>query len=795
MPIFKKKAQVEDMADYRDIAADVTERDFVPYACHWGPETIVTKNGEVLQIIKISDNASSEGVDLRTEIRNALLESIDTTEYAVWIHTVRRKENFQPEGEFKRDFAGYLDRFWKDRNNWDHKFINEVYITIVREGEGANLTNPLGFMRQIIPRFDIRHRESYLDESTAKLTRVVDKMLRRLSSVGARKLSFSLGEDNVWYSEPVGFFSKLVNLQDDPVQVAQVSLADYITDCDVTFGFNAMEVRMRKDGRRRFGAYLTIKESRDIPSSALEPLLKMPIEFIFSQCFLFLNSKRALKGYEYQKKLFDISNSGTLSVRSGLKSIIDSNTGKPVDFCEHQLGLFLSAESVKTLESSVYKSVVTLGTLGLIPMREDLMLEECFWAMQPANFQYIKRLKPLNTSAMGAFADLTFMPSGKGKYNHWGPAVTTLNTVARTPYFFNFHVEKNGHTVLLGPPDSGKKILMNFLVAQARKFDGKLFYFDRDRLGEIFVRSMDGVYLNLYPGADARPYVNAALNPLQLEDTPHNREFLERWLMLLAGGAAEAALAASCKSVIAEIMQKPKQERQLSVCADMLALQDPKWRTVLSPWLVGGRNAQLFNHPSDTLILEGKVYGFEMEQFIHNREVLLPVLAYLMHRVMQALDGKPAMVVMDEAWDLITTPVIAPRIKSWLNALTEKNAMAFLASENIDAVKNNPINAEILPMCATKIFLPDDAADESYMDAFGLSVKEVALMPEMDVEDRHFLVVKPTESVMLEMDLSGMVDIVSVLAATPFHLQMMEQAITARGISPTQWMPKFLETV
>jgi type IV secretion system protein VirB4 len=798
MPLFKRKPKTENLEEFRDIADDVIESDFVPYACHWDAESIVTKNGEVLQTIRVADDSprgvEAEETDLRSTIRAAILAAIDTPDYAVWVHTVRRKTSFQAAGEFKRDFAGYLDRFWKDRNDWEHKFINEVFITVVREGQGASLLDPMGFVRQIIPRFDVRNREGYLDDSCAKLSRVTDKMIKMLSPFGAKKLGFH-NEGDTWYSEPCSFLSKLVTLQDDKLPVAQISIADYLTDYDLTFGYNAMEVRLRSDGRRRFGAYLTIKEFRELPADSLDVLLKMPIEFVINQCFTFTGAKNALKIYEYQKKLFATSNSSTLAARSGLQAIIESNTGKEVDYCEYQLGIFLLAESVKSLESSVVHAVTTLASLGLVPMREDMGLEECYWAMQPANFQCIKRLKPLNTSAMGGFANLNFMPFGQAKGNHWGAAVSTLQTITRTPYFFNFHIGDNGHTVLLGPTESGKKVLMNFLIAQSRKYDGKLFYFDRGRSAEIFIRSIDGAYYNAYPGVDSRPYMQIAFNPLQLEDSQANRDFLERWLLLMAGSAADATLAESCKPVIATVMQKPKTERQLTLCAEMLVQSNPLWEAALAAWLPGGKHAAVFGSASDTLVFDGKVYGFEMGNLVPHADALPAVFAYLMHRIMQCLDGKPSMIVMDEAWDLLATPVIAPRLKGWLQALKERNAMAFLASEQIDEIKHNPLNAELFPQIATKLFLPDDSADASYADAFGLSLKDIAYLPVMNNEDRHFLVVREKESVVLEIDLSGMVDIVSVLAASPLHLQMLEQAVVARGISPSQWMPKFLETI
>lgn len=797
MPLLGKKKSSDNLEEFRDIKDDVIESDFVPYACHWDENTLITKNGELLQTIKISDihtrHPDSDERDLRTHIRQALQGAITSTDYAVWVHTVRRKISFQSGGEFKRDFAGYLDRFWRDRNDWEHKFVNEVYITIVREGEAAPLFGPLNFVRQIIPRIDIRHREKKLDEGVLALNGVTDSIVEALSDFGATKLGI-YKQNDTWYSQPCSFLGKLTTLQDDELPLEQVSIAEYITDYDVTFGFNAMEVRMRSDGRRRFGAYLSIKEYRELPIESLETVLKMPTEFVISQCYMFTDSQNALKGFEYQQKLFDMSGASVLAQRSGLNEILEADQGNPTDFCEYQLGIFVLAESVRSLDSNVFRAVSTLNSLGMVAIREDIMLEECYWSILPANFQMIKRLKPLNSSAMAGLVHLNNLPVGKVRNNHWGPAVTTFHTINRTPYFFNFHVGSNGHTALVSPPDTGKKIILNFLVAQARKFDGKLFYFDRNRLAEPFVRSIDGAYYNPCNGADSRQYVALKLNPLQMEDTPDNRMFLERWLKLLMASADDSD-GAACAAAIAAVMAKPREQRNLAACAAALDAHTAGLGGKLASWLPGGAQGAMFSEGEDTLNLDGKVYGFEMQDLFTHKPALEPITLYLLHRVMQALDGKPAMIVLDEAWDLLSLPSLSSDLKNWFAALEARNAMALLATEHVDDIKDNPLNRVIFPAVATKIFLPDDSADSSYADIFGVAEKDIAFLPVMDPDERHFMVVQNKEMVVLEMDLSGMVDIVSVLQASPYHLQMMEQAIHARGISPSQWMPKFLESI
>jgi type IV secretion system protein VirB4 len=118
-------------------------------------------------------------------------------------------------------------------------------------------------------------------------------------------------------------------------------------------------------------------------------------------------------------------------------------------------------------------------------------------------------------------------PRGQADGNHWGQAVTVLETTAAGPYHFNFHHGDLGNFTVIGPSGSGKTVVLNFLLAQARKFDPRIIFFDKDRGAELFLRAIGGRYDVLRTGDPS------GLNPLLLDDTPDNRQFLLSWLSRL----------------------------------------------------------------------------------------------------------------------------------------------------------------------------------------------------------------------------------------------------------------------
>ena len=152
---------------------------------------------------------------------------------------------------------------------------------------------------------------------------------------------------------------------------------------------------------------------------------------------------------------------------------------------------------------------------------------------------------------------------GRATGNHWGEAVTVLETTSATPFFFNFHEGDLGNFTIIGPSGSGKTVVLNFLTAQAQKYSPRTILFDKDRGSEIFLRSLGGRYERIKRGAAT------GFNPLALPDNAVNRAFLKEWLanLLKAEGAEEETAIAKA---IDEIFAHGPELRRLRFMRDLL---------------------------------------------------------------------------------------------------------------------------------------------------------------------------------------------------------------------------------
>ena len=103
---------------------------FIPIACHYDANTLLTKNGELLQTIQInginSENISDKLFNLRDVVRSAISKNVTSKKFAFWIHTVRRKTNLDDTTPYNKLLPANIHHIWRQKNYWDDKQIQAI---------------------------------------------------------------------------------------------------------------------------------------------------------------------------------------------------------------------------------------------------------------------------------------------------------------------------------------------------------------------------------------------------------------------------------------------------------------------------------------------------------------------------------------------------------------------------------------------------------------------------------------------------------------------------------------------
>jgi len=770
---------------------------FIPYLHHYDNETIITKAGELIQFIKLDgfsfETADDEELDIKKMVRNSLLKSLADGTFAVWFHIIRRRKSAFPGGKMPHGFATDLNEAWRHKHHSKDSYVNELYISVIRKADTDGAAQFLHLFNKLTDAADGNSKVESMREAHKELVEVSYRILASLRDYGSRLLSTYETPDGI-FSEPLEFLSKIANCGiEQPVQVTPGDISHNLMTQRMYFGRRAIE--MRGISKTRYASIISIKEYASATAAGLlDPFLQLPMEFIISQSFVFTNRQTSIGKMMKRQRQMIQSQDVAVSQVAEISDALDMAQSGHAAFGEHHLTVMCLEDNLDRLEDVTSMAISELVNVGINPVREKLILEQCFWASLPGNFAYIGRKSEISTLNLAGFASLHNYPTGKIKGNHWGDALTVFNTASGTPYFFNFHLRDVGHTTIIGPTGAGKTVLMNFLCSQAQKFNCRLFFFDKDRGAEIFIRALNGSYNIIEPGERCN------FNPLQLPDTLENRNFIGEWLKALVTSNDEAFSAEDMgriEEAVTGNFKIAKKDRMLRNIAPFLGMEGPGTLAGrMRMWHSDGQYSGLFDNLNDSLDFdESAVFGFEMGPVLQNKATLAPVLLYLFHKVNMSLDGTPTIIVLDEAWALIDNKIFASKIKDWLKTLRKLNAMVVFATQSVEDATSSSISDTLIQQTATQIFLPNPKATAVYRTAFMISEREFNLLKTTDPGSRFFLVKQGKDVVVAKIDLSGLDHLICILSGRAETLVILDEIRKQHGDDPDIWIPIFQERV
>lgn len=750
------EAQERELQAMRDIADDVIESDFVPYACLYDNQTILTKDGEPLQTIRINglgfetSDSHSANQSLRQAIRGAIRACLPDASYAIWLHTLRRQKSMGGRNRYPDAFSGQLDEAWRAQHPSSVMFSNELYVTIVKAGEGAPLRNLKGLLRSIRPAQERRTRSEEVTRRVDQLTRITQKMLDMLAPYGAQLLKVE-ERDGLFYSEQLEFLEKLINLEARAMPLPMRDLSQVLTSGEITFGYNAMEVRTF-DNHRRFAAILSLKEYKESTLKGIDKFLEIPCEVIVTQCFSFTGAEEAQEAYAKQARYLAISGDKQLAEWMEIDRLMQLRTAGAREYGEQQTTLFLIAPSVRQLEANVKLVHRSLSRLGIVVVREDLRFEECYWGQLPGNFPFVARKSAVDTEHLAGFANLQSTPMGVASGSPWGPPVSLLTTVQELPYFFNFHRGASAHTIILGKQGTGRTSFTHFLLSQARHLPVSIWYVDAHGRGKHWIQAVGGTYLTPCT-ADCK------INPFHMTDNPGNREFLALWLSTLIdphGAQLNRSTLSFFQSIVNHVMGLPAEQRRLSNVLPMVREADALLAVKLQPFCAGGAYGELFDMPGDNFAV-GPVVGWDISRWMGDPITRIPLTSYLLHRLTGRLDGKPTLLVLDEGFSQLDTPLFASRAGAWCDYLTSQNAAVILTSEHPEESGAHSFSQSLAQKAATIFAMPDNAPSAEYAMGFGFSDQEIATVAY--INHHQVLQKRGSEAVVLSMKFSMLSDV------------------------------------
>ena len=781
-------------------AKEARAGDRLPYARLVDESTLLLRDGSVMTAIQVPgllfETEDSEALNAHAATREVVLRSTLDARFVLYHHVIRRRVSVDLEAEFPDPISRHIDACWRDRLGSGQLFVNDQFITLIRRpARGkAGLVERVGkkFRRQDGDRLEPDPKD------LRSLRAASQGLVAALSAYGATPLGEYTGPQGSTNSEMLELLSALYNGEMRPVRkpADDVDIGHMLPYRRVSFGLDAIETR--GSGAPEFAAMLGMKDYPEATSPGLlDSLLRLPFEMVVSESYAPTERQTARERMDLAIRRLKSADEEAAAERADMLAARDALGNGAVGFGDHHLTVMVRERQLGQLDDAMAACAAALADTGAIAVREDTNLEPAFWGQFPGNEAYLVRRALISSANMASFGSLHGFALGQAQGNHWGEAVTLLETTSATPFFFNFHHGDLGNFSVIGPSGSGKTVVMNFLAAQAQKFSPRTILFDKDRGAELFVRGIGGRYDSIRSGEPT------GFNPLALPDTPGNRAFLRDWLGVLLkaeGPEEEQTIAAAVDAAYANDASLRRLRHFRELLSGTRRPQPGDLADRLGAWIgagegPGGEHAWLFDNSEDRLDLGARVLGFDMTALLENPRLRTPTMMYLFHRIEERLDGKPTMILIDEGWKALDDEVFAARIRDWLKTLRKRNALVGFATQSARDALESRISTALVEQTATMVFMPNSRArPEDYCDGFGLTEHELALIRTLPAHSRCFLVRQPDASVVVRLDLSGAPEVLTLLSGRESSVRRLDLLREALGDAPSEWFPALTGT-
>lgn len=383
------------------------------------------------------------------------------------------------------------------------------------------------------------------------------------------------------------------------------------------------------------------------------------------------------------------------------------------------------------------------GGLGFTSIREGVNAVEAWLSSLPGHAYANVRQPILHTLNLAHLMPLSSVWAGPAGNAHLGgPPLLVAQTSGSTPFRFSTHVGDVGHMMVVGPTGAGKSVLLALIALQFRRYpDSQIYIFDKGLSARAAVLAMGGAHHALGAGNETGDAL--AFQPLLHIDDAGERSWAAEWIAALLD-AEKVEVTPEIKdavwSALTSLASAPPQERTMTGLA--LLLQSNRLRTAIQTYTLDGPHGRLLDAAESGLQF-ADVQCFETEALLTQASVVAPVLTYLFHRLEERFDGRPTLLILDEAWIFLDHPLFAARIREWLKTLRKKNVSVLFATQSLADVANSAIAPAIIESCPQRILLPNDRAIEpqgrAAYERFGLNARQIELISRATPKRHYYL--------------------------------------------------------
>ncbi len=723
-----------NLREYRQRPACLA--DFLPWAALVAPGVVLNKDGSLQR------SARLRGPDLDSATENELVQAAARTNnalkrlgsgWALFVEAARRPAIDYPTSTFPDPLSWLVDEERK----------------AAFEEEGAHFESTYTLTLLYMPPAETQARAGrLLYESAHRESVDWQELLGVFITESDRFLSLLEGAmpEVAWLSDEqtLAYLHECVSENKHPVSVPEVPfyLDALLTDMPLTGGVAPM----------LGDSHLRIIAVRGFPTSTwpgvLDDLNRLGFAYRWTTRFLFLSKTDAERELTKIRRQWFAKRKGIVTIlRETLSQeespLVDSdaaNKATDADTALQELGsdavgygyvtatVTISDRDLSAVEEKRKAVERVIQGRGFVAIAESLNAVEAWLSSIPGQVYANVRQRPISTLNLSHLLPLSAVWAGPHENAHLrGPPLMVTRTDGATPFRLVTHVGDVGHMMVVGPTGSGKSVLLATLTLQFRRYSGaRVVIFDKGRSARAVVLGSEGAHYEL--GAQG----SIAFQPLAQIHDDATRSWAADWLASLfahEGISLTPDVKDAIWSALGSLASAPAGERTLTGLAALL--QANQLRQALQPYTLAGPLGRLLDADHEELRC-ASVQCFEMEELMHSKAAVLPVLTYLFHRLEEQFDGAPTLLILDEAWLFLDDPLFANRLREWLKVLRKKNVSVVFATQSLADIQRSSIAPALIESCPTRIFLASPQANEPQLravyESFGLNDRQINLI-------------------------------------------------------------------
>ena len=215
----------------------------LPYARHVDDHTIETRDGLLMQMIHLRgllfETADSDEINYRKRLRDAMLQAIGSSRFALYHHIVRRRIDAELSADHPDPFSRELDAMWRARLSAKRLYVNDLFLTLIRRPLQGRV-GAFDRLARAVRRTASRPRPAppmRCASSTSPAT-----LCSPRSAATAPRLLGVYETPQGFCSEPLEFLSALYNGEMRPVLMPMQDLGAYLPYRRVSFGQETVEL-------------------------------------------------------------------------------------------------------------------------------------------------------------------------------------------------------------------------------------------------------------------------------------------------------------------------------------------------------------------------------------------------------------------------------------------------------------------------------------------------------------------------------------------------------------------------